>query len=182
MFALDLPPQANSLATAASMIYGQRAHTVTKRSEIYRGLSTSDAATTSTPQYDLERLMRLATDKMDRLKPILNKRIREAQKKQRMMNPSTDLLGAFSVGLAAFAFDPAFAALTLSVTEDEEFQLVRVNKDKSKIDYLRFGTDPDTGEVFLAFNRFVDREPVSNSVGDFENIMGKVVDAIVIPA
>jgi hypothetical protein len=168
------------MAAAASLFYGPQARAVPERGEIFRGFSTSDAATTSIPHYNLDRLIRLANVKLDNLKPILEKRVREARQKHLLANPSQDLLNIFGIGLAVFALDPSFVALTLSITDDDEIQVARVNKDKRKIDYLRFGSDPETGEVFLAYNRFVDREPISNQVGNFEEIMPQIVGSIAI--
>jgi len=176
-FAIDIPPNATGQATGSSLQHGFPTQLVAQREQPYEGRNILyESSYGSLPDYEDQKMFEDALKKVERLLPLFNQRLQEAVENDLLPPFSQTFAEIFTRVMKYFALNPKFVALSFSVTEDKEFELSRVNEDRTSIDYFTLGLNQESGKIESSFNRIQNRKSIFNTFGKLEDVLEKVVD------
>ena len=172
--ALDMPPQATAVATG-SFQHGFPTTLVACKNrprELFFNVSDYYGPSIRNPL--IERMLRDANKKIEAMIPIYEERIAEAMEHDDLKPFNSGFAQGFNAVLQIFALNPNFSALSFSVTDDGEFELVRVDKSRTVLEYLTVGQEDDSS-IYAMFSRFENSDPVFNTVGSLTEVMTQIV-------
>ena len=131
-------------------------------------------------QHVLHRLMDDANEKVAALNDEFDREIQAADKAGTLRPFDPLFAEVFHKSVFLMACNPKFSALSFRVTLDGEFEIARVSQDKLNVDYLTFGQDEETGELYAMFNQFKNSKSTYNTFGPITKVIQQIVSSEVI--